>query len=125
MHCSITFCSTDMGGRASVNPGGIVRRQYRKLRLGTVALRVINFLNAAAPINLTEIKGVKVDEERQKIMKKVLDHQVPFPVGAESDNFTAALVMEMMRRTVSDGRYGVRLAWVPRRDMISPSSLRL
>ena len=24
-------------------------------------------------------------------MKKILEHQVPFPVGAESDNFTAAL----------------------------------
>ena len=31
-----------------------------------------------------------------KQMKKILEHQVPFPVGAESDNFTAALASALV-----------------------------
>ena len=29
-------------------------------------------------------------------MKKILEHQVPFPVGAESDSFTAALASALV-----------------------------
>ncbi len=42
------------------------------------------------------ICGRKKGKAMVKNMKKILGHQVPFPVGAESDNFTAALASALV-----------------------------